>query len=352
MRAACIPVRHAAAREVACILQTQAFASSSLLLINRDCHLQGTYEVLVRQGLNSNGDCPSGINAVALSVIPSFLSLYRPPKTPAAKYLTASQIDTTVKAAESATNTLTNPRFGLLQQEPKCLFPNSPPPDRADISLNAWGLWLVNQLTPVAAAAGHSAAQDDIKLASAWGTLAGAAKTWQKALETQLVADAVAARAAQPSRVYDDYTTLSWARLVLGAAWQPKGVSADAQKDLGMQRLLAAVNNASLGLSVGTQARAGLALLGQNKTSSPEATKIADRLLSNVRAGGRTAYVATGDGDRAAASEFCFPSIHASRCCFTTCCMYLFLQSPFGTNTSRCSGCALLVPYVHGLVHS
>lgn len=239
------------------------------------------------------------------------ISLYHTPGTPVGSYLTANQINTTLQAIDQAARTLTDSKFGLLQQEPKCLYPNSPGPERADISLNAWAAWLVEQLRPAgggaaAAAAGSGTAkpqQNDTKLASSWGLLDSATKTWRKALEDQLVADATAARAAQPPRVYQDYDTLSWARLVLGADWTPEAASADVQKDLSMQRLLAAVNNASLGLSVGVQARAGLTLLDQSagKPAGADVTKIVQRLLSNVRVGGRTAYVATGDGERGAA---------------------------------------------------
>eukprot|EP00878_Enallax_costatus_P010571 GHUV01011039.1.p1 GENE.GHUV01011039.1~~GHUV01011039.1.p1 ORF type:complete len:699 (+),score=193.37 GHUV01011039.1:412-2508(+) len=279
------------------------------------CILQGMYEGLVRQGLNSYRDCPSATNAIALSVIPSMISLYHMPGTSVSSYLTANQLDITLKAMQQATTTLADAKYGLLPQEPKCLYPNGPGPDRADISLNSWAVWLVGQLGAAGAGsaglkAGSAAAkpQDgtdlDLKLSSSWDVLKSAAKTWQKALEDQLVADATAARAAQPPRAYQDYDTMSWARLVLGADWTPQGASAAVQKDLSMQSLLAAVNNASLGLSVGVQARAGLALLGQGAGKAAvtgDVSKIVQRLLSNVRVGGRTAYVATGDGDRGAA---------------------------------------------------
>lgn len=319
--------------------------------------LQGTYEALVRQGLNSYQQCPSGTNAVALAVTPSMISLYHTSDTSAGSYLTPNQLDVTLKAINQAATTLTDAKYGLLPQELKCLYPTSPGPQRADISLNAWAVWLVDQLNaagPTAAATNTAKAPIDTKLASSWGPLDAASKVWRKALETQLLADATAARAAQPPRVYEDYDTLSWARLVLGADWTPQGASAEVQKDLSMQRLLTAVNNASLGLSVGTQARTGLALLGAkegDKAASADVKKIAQRLLSNVRVGGRTAYVATGDGDRGAAGKDtlcagCWGCLWHMLCLYRHISVPLPCMQPWELSACSCTCCHGKMPLV------
>jgi hypothetical protein len=277
------------------------------------CNLQGSYEALVRQGVNSLGNCPSGTNAIALSVLPAMLAAYRPPSTAPSSYLTPYQLNATQHALQTAVKPLTDATYGLLSVDPRCLWPFSSGPSRADIDLNAWATWLVEQLTSTSSttAAGQASKSNTVNAAGftgakevsgPWAALVAATQTWRKVLEGQLVADAVAARAAQPPAEYRDLDTLSWARLVLGASWEPAGVSAEVQKDLSMSRLVSAAVN----MSVGGQARVGLTLLVAGNSSSgsgSEVGKIVRRLLSNVRVGGRTAYVASADGERGAAGE-------------------------------------------------
>ncbi|WIA22673.1 hypothetical protein OEZ86_009641 [Tetradesmus obliquus] len=278
--------------------------------------VQGSYEALVRQGVNSMRNCPSGTSAIALSVLPAMLAAYRPPSTAPSSYLTPFQLNATQQALLAAVEPLTDATYGLLSVDPRCMWPSSSGPSRADVALNAWATWLVEQLAdsaaPAAAGQGSKSKSKAVNAAGfigakevsgPWAALVSATKTWRKALEAQVVADAVAARAAQPPMEYRDLDSLSWARLVLGASWEPSGVAAEVQKDLSMSRLVAAAVN----MSVGAQARVGLALLTAGNSSSSssgstEAGKIAGRLLSNVRVGGRTAYVATGDGERGAAA--------------------------------------------------
>jgi hypothetical protein len=276
---------------------------------------QGSYEALVRQGVNSMRNCPAGSNAIALSVLPAMLAAYRPASTAPSSYLTPYQLNTTQQALQTAVKPLTDATYGLLSIDPRCMWPFSSGPSRADIDLNAWATWLVEQLSSSAAtpAAGQGSKSKSAAVNTAgftgakevsgpWAALESATKIWRKALEAQLVADAVAARAAQPPMEYRDLDSLTWARLVLGASWEPAGVSEEVQKDLSMGRLVAAAVN----MSVGAQARVGLMLLAagnSSSSSSGEVRKIVSRLLSNVRVGGRTAYVATGDGERGAAGE-------------------------------------------------
>ncbi|KAF6261957.1 hypothetical protein COO60DRAFT_1458856 [Scenedesmus sp. NREL 46B-D3] len=259
--------------------------------------IQGSYEALVRQGVASLRDCPSGTSAIALS------------------YLTPYQLNATQQALQIAVKPLTDATYGLLPVDSGCLWPFSSGPSRADINLNAWATWLVEQLasppaaSPAAAAGQASKARSNAvnaasftgadEVSVSWAALVSASKTWRKALEAQLVADAVAARAAQPPVAYRDLGALSWARLVLGATWEPAGVAQSVQQDLSMSRLVVAAAN----MSVGAQARVGLTLLAAgNSSSSSEVGAIAGRLLSNARVGGRTAYIATGDGERGAAA--------------------------------------------------
>jgi hypothetical protein len=239
------------------------------------------------------------------------LAAYRPTSTALSSYLTPYQLNTTQQALQTAVKPLTDATYGLLSVDPRCLWPFGSGPSRADVDLNAWATWLVEQLSGTAAAGQSSKSKSTAvnaagftgakEVFSAWSALAAATKTWRKALEAQLIADAVAARAAQPPMEYRDLDSFSWARLVLGATWEPADVSKEVKKDLSMSRLVAAAVN----MSVGGQARVGLTLLAAgNSSSSSEVGKIVSRLLSNVRVGGRTAYVATGDGERGAAGEF------------------------------------------------
>eukprot|EP00775_Hariotina_reticulata_P009083 gene9083-9253_t len=264
--------------------------------------IQGAYETLVRQdGLTTSAAkaCPSGSATVALSVMPVMLSLYRPAGAAASSLLTAFQLNTTLRAMNSAATLLTDATYGLLAVDLGCLFPGNTDPRRADISLNAWATWLVQQLSPLVPRQPSASTSLDQAFISRWAGLDATSKTWRNALESQLVADAAAARKAQPPRAYDDLETLSWARLVLGPDWKPSSVSDEVVQDLSLQRLTAAAVN----MSIGGQARVGLVLLQQSGgTTTDPISKIVKRLLSAVRVGGRTAYVATGEGARGAAA--------------------------------------------------
>jgi hypothetical protein len=283
---------------------------------------------LTDQGLGAR--CTTGSQAVALSLLPAFLSMYQQPGASAAAMLTAQQVQLTQAATSAVTTKFTDQRYGLLSLDPACLYVGSRGPERADIALNAWGAWLAQQ------ALGRNAG--DAKagaLASGWSSVQSAAKTWAKSLETQLVADAVSARRgsrAIPPGPYSDLEALSWARLVLGPTWSPtipaaqsnnnanagsssnagaKDVSTDVKKDLSMDRLTAAALAGNL--TVGGQARVGLALVkgskglmvtgaaGQKLSAETAAQRLSKRLVSSIRVGGRTAYVATAAGARSAA---------------------------------------------------
>jgi hypothetical protein len=120
--------------------------------------------------------------------------------------------------------------------------------------------------------------------------------------------------------------------LVLGAGWNPAvpkpsevaggpdaeaatDVTADVKKDLSLQRLTAAALAGNL--TIGGQARVGLALLkapegasvadaaGKALPAAVAVQRISKRLVSSIRVGGRTAYIATAEGARSAAGRTC-----------------------------------------------
>jgi hypothetical protein len=120
-------------------------------------------------------------------------------------------------------------------------------------------------------------------------------------------------------RVYEDYYTISWARLALGASWSPSLNALSAQDPLAskvksalsMSTLVAAAT-APGKTGVGTQARTGLVLLADLK-AKPNATtaagtkasldKIASQITGALRVSGRVAYVASGPGSASAAGQ-------------------------------------------------
>lgn len=162
------------------------------------------------------------------------------------------------------------------------------------MELNAWAVWLLSQLAAPPAA--------DAALAKRWSALEAAAASWKAALATQITKDAAAARAARPTpRRYDDLEALSWARLALGTKWAPEGQQqggADVAADLAFSRLTASWRN----LTVGGQARVGLALLRDNGDAALLGA-ITKALVGSVRVAGRTAYVASAPGERGSAGE-------------------------------------------------
>jgi hypothetical protein len=191
-----------------------------------------------------------------------------------------------------------------------------------------------------------------------------------KALETQLVADAVSARTGSrysAPAAYSDLETLAWARLVLGPAWSPKvpasggadgtadgtaagakNISADVKRDLSMERLTTAALAGNL--TVGGQARVGLALLrfpegasvgnagGRVLKASDAVQRISKRLVSSIRVGGRTAYVATVEGARSAAGG-CWG--WGARPAALSCCV---CAAGGKLHLAQCSCCTLLLP--------
>jgi hypothetical protein len=272
---------------------------------------------------------------VALSLLPAFLALYQKPGTSVASLLSKQQLQLTQTASTAVTTKLTHQKYGFLPVEQACLYSGSRGVERADVTLNAWAAWMTQQaLSTDSNSSGKESTNGSVigsagVLASGWSSIQSSAKGWVKALETQLVADAVSARTGSrysAPAAYSDLETLAWARLVLGPAWNPsvpasggadgtaagaKNISADVKRDLSMERLTAAVLAGNL--TVGGQARVGLALLrvtegasvrnvgGKALKASDAVQRISKRLVSSIRVGGRTAYVATAEGARSAA---------------------------------------------------
>lgn len=134
-----------------------------------------------------------------------------------------------------------------------------------------------------------------------WDKLLAASNTWQTALGKQITEDATDAR-TKANVSYADLDTLSWVRLALGADWTPTTASDAVKQDLSMSRLTKAVAN----LTMGSQTRVALTLLQKPSTSSTDqqlVDGVISRLISNIRVGGRTAYVATDPGSAHAAGN-------------------------------------------------
>ncbi|KAG2447325.1 hypothetical protein HYH02_007655 [Chlamydomonas schloesseri] len=150
--------------------------------------------------------------------------------------------------------------------------------------------------------------QDRDQGAAAEGQLSA---TWAAALAQQLVADAEASRQQGYGRLpYGDMGALAWARLALGANWDPRasGASDQVAGDLSLATLVAKTGEKSE-LDWGLQTRVAVALLMQ---SLPEAERprggttslaaVLAELTSSLRVQGRTTYVAAGEGAASAAS--------------------------------------------------
>ncbi|GIL86089.1 hypothetical protein Vretifemale_14532, partial [Volvox reticuliferus] len=110
---------------------------------------------------------------------------------------------------------LTDPRLGLMWALPSRWGEWSP--SRTDLYLNTWALFLFTQ---------HGPALRSSPSAASWASLeSNQVMTWRTAVASQVVRDAEAARKLPDPRPYDDYNTLAWARLALGAQWDPRNSS-------------------------------------------------------------------------------------------------------------------------------
>ena len=198
---------------------------------------QAAYTGLAEQGLDPR--CTPASQAVALSLLPAFLALYQKPGTSVASLLSKQQLQLTQTASTAVTTKLTHQKYGLLPLEQACLYSGSRGVERADVTLNAWAAWMTQQaLSTDGNSSGKQGADGSASgstsgsvsgsagvLASGWSSIQSSAKGWVKALETQLVADAVSARTGSrysAPAAYSDLETLAWARLVLGPGLEPE----------------------------------------------------------------------------------------------------------------------------------
>ncbi|KAG2434208.1 hypothetical protein HXX76_007934 [Chlamydomonas incerta] len=183
----------------------------------------------------------------------------------------------------------------------------------------AWHVYLHRPLpscsafpvTGAAAPAGSQHHQQSGPQAQGGAAAGQLSATWAAALGQQLVADAELSRQhVYGGLPYGDMATLAWARLALGADWDPRtqGASAQVADDLSTATLVSKTGDKSK-IEWGLQTRLAVALLLQ---SVPEAERprggtaalagaLAD-VTSSLRVQGRTAYVAAWEGSASAAA--------------------------------------------------
>jgi hypothetical protein len=245
------------------------------------------------QLLNQNDrEWPEATQSLALGLMPTYIAPYQPAGKAPKDYLNLvpNQLSASVTALGDVVQYLTDSTYGLMYTDPRRGFGWRP--TRADIDLNSWAVWLVESSKQDA-----TRLNGDAGFSKAWKGVLDQIPTWRTALERQLVEDGKAARNANPPYAYPSLESLSWARLVLGASWNPSDVAPiEVVNDLSVSRLVKEAVN----MTVGAQARIGLTLVATGK-SKGEVDKIVKRLSNWIRVGGRTAYVATGKGERGAA---------------------------------------------------
>jgi hypothetical protein len=277
---------------VLCAKQHQAtrppvFCADPACLLLLLCVLQTTYAQLINQ--EDDDEWPEATLSLALGLHPIYLAAYFPGR-PTTAFAPDKQLRTSTKGLTDVATRLTTDSWGLVYTDPA----RGPwwRPTSADIPLNAWATYLVER-------AGDEVPTSNADFASAWSSVAAAVPKWRAALQRQLEDNAVKSRQAQPPRAYDDFETMAWARLVLGPTWVPTSASADVAADLALSRLTTAAVN----LTAGGQARVALTLLqeGAPAGSARQVNATVKRLLSRVRVGGRTAYVAADPNGRSAA---------------------------------------------------
>jgi len=251
--------------------------------------IQATYIQLVNQ---NDREWPEATQSLSLGLMPTYIAPYQPAGKAPKDYvnLVPNQLSSSITALNDIVDHLTDPTYGLLYTDPR--RGQGWQPTRADIDLNSWAVWLVesskDDATRLNADAGFS---------KSWKAVQDQVPIWRAALERQLVADGKSARNSNPPYAYPSLETLSWARLVLGASWNPSDVAPiEVVNDLSMSRLVKEAVN----MTVGAQARIGLTLAASGK-SKGDVDKIVRRLSGWIRVGGRTAYVAIGKGERGAA---------------------------------------------------
>lgn len=103
--------------------------------------VQALYDQLLAQRASYN--YPAATQTVALSILPSILSLYhtsQPPNT----WLNKSHLNVSLTAVNDTITALTDPTLGLMYVDPS--KPGVWAPAKVAVSLNAWAAWLVEQV--------------------------------------------------------------------------------------------------------------------------------------------------------------------------------------------------------------
>lgn len=237
---------------------------------------------------------PDGYSSFALSTLPSALAAYD-------QELTLVQAINSSFAVAQTLGPLNHQTYGLMPYLPTLY---NLPVNRADVVLNAWAAWI----------AGSWPASDLVQpLSTGWTQIQAAASKWLTAASNQLLTDAAASRNSQYAPgPYSDMYTLAWARLALGADWQPavcknawgawygSGCVATQQiaDDLSLERLVN--KSAAWGLEV--KVLTALALQASPKYAShPLVGSTLNLVLSSLRVTARTAYVSAAPGSSSAA---------------------------------------------------
>ncbi|KAK9809200.1 hypothetical protein WJX72_011244 [[Myrmecia] bisecta] len=210
----------------------------------------------------------------------SILELYEGQSDAGDAVLTA--VNASASAAATHLANLTDPTYGLLYSPTQ---PGFLPPQSADVHLNAWGLWITSQI-------GKSSQLDAAVLQLR--------PIWQTAMITQLLKDAEYSR-RQYGMPYGGLEQLAEVHLVLGPGWLPAVCPAtgpcstkQVQADLSMDRVEQGLEDK---LSLSGQAIAALAWLADGSPASLDKALRAVRLyMSDIRVGGRTAYIASSPG--------------------------------------------------------
>ncbi|KXZ55787.1 hypothetical protein GPECTOR_2g1337 [Gonium pectorale] len=225
--------------------------------------------------------------AVMWATLPAVLSYYSQSASEA--------LGAEVKAAFKDLERLSNGQYGLMWHDPSRWGWDW---RRVDVSLNTWAMFLAAQ---------HGKAMGSLPPAlsafsEGWKKVSSdLLPGWRSAVERQLVYDAIEARSSLGGRYpYSDWHSLAWARLVLGASWEPQNVDNQIRQDLSLDALLGATKE------MGMETKAVLCLLLQSMGGSNPDPKLLSTTLNEItsalRTQGRTAYVAVAPGSASAAS--------------------------------------------------
>ncbi|KAG2426455.1 hypothetical protein HXX76_011686 [Chlamydomonas incerta] len=247
---------------------------------------------------------PYAERAMAWAVLPSLLAAYGQPNT------SSAQDEQVMAHGFADLATLTDSGLGLVWTDFKRWGDWTPA--RVDTRLNTWALFLASLHGPALTSPATPLNASGLgRYVGPWTDRLEAklAPVWRRALAEQLVADAEQAR--DYNGTYGDWHTLAWARLALGADWDPAndstgGASRRTAADLSLAALIAANGrNASLPeLDRDTRVVLSLVLLSMG-ASNPQPRLVnatLGELNSAMRLQGRTAYIASGPGDPGPAS--------------------------------------------------